>query len=134
MDDHDIPAEELQAIEFSPVIPIPRQFDVNKRLQQLKSLLNNRKPPKSKQHPDYRFLHSENIKALIELYENGEIQGGQEVCLIAGRRVSSEEALKSTDAVWIENTPSQYALKQLYGHGGLGPPYHETPDLGAKAV
>ena len=68
MDDHNIPAEELQAIEFSP-----RQFDVNKRLQQLKSLLNDRKPPKSKQHPDYRFLHSENIKALIELYENGEI-------------------------------------------------------------
>ena len=59
-------------IEFSPAIPWPERFDVQKRIKELRSYLN----PKN---PRYRSKQVVNIKAVIQLYEDGIIDGSEDV-------------------------------------------------------
>jgi hypothetical protein len=56
-------------IEFSPAMPIPSVFDVDRRIRVLRDCLD----PK---HPLYQpEQHHVNIKALIQLYEDKKIDG-----------------------------------------------------------
>jgi hypothetical protein len=64
-------------IEFSPVIPLPVPFDVQKRIQELRGYLDPN-------NPDYQPEQQHtNIKAAIKLYENWENRRGA-ACLHKG--------------------------------------------------
>ena len=56
-------------IEFSPVIPWPQPFDVEKRIQELRDHLDPNDPS---YQPEQQHT---NIKAAIKLYEDGKIDG-----------------------------------------------------------
>ena len=123
-------------IEFSPAIPIPLVFDVQKRIQELRSYLDPNNPqfqPKQ-QHA--------NIKAAIKLYEDGKIDGLQQVHIMEGKVVTEEEMFKASAWAWGEvhsfkSLPSvrthltnrlklqgmrhQFAQKFAYGHALLVP-------------
>jgi hypothetical protein len=57
-------------IEFSPAIPSPAPFDIQKRIQELRSYLDPNNP---NYQPEQQHI---NIKAAIKLYEDGKIDGG----------------------------------------------------------
>src|SRR4051794_11399761 len=83
-------------IEFSPAIPWPEPFDVQKRIKELRSYLD----PKN---PRYRSKQVVNIKAVIQLYEDGIIDGSKKVFIMEGKVVTEEETLKGGHAwAWIE--------------------------------
>src|SRR5947208_6018630 len=68
-------------IEFSPAIPWSVPFDVQKRIQKLRSYLD----PENPQHePKEQHI---NIKAVIQLYEDGKIDGSERVCIMDGKVV-----------------------------------------------
>jgi hypothetical protein len=83
-------------IEFSPAIPLPAVFDVKERIQQLRSYLD----PKNPQYqPEQQHV---NIKAAIKLYEDGKIDGSQEVYIREGKIVTEQEVFKGTGWAWFE--------------------------------
>jgi O-phosphoseryl-tRNA(Cys) synthetase len=75
-------------IEFLPAIPLPSVFDVQERINQLRSYLGPKDPryEREEQH--------DNIKAVIKLYEDGKIDGSQHVYIIEGKIVTREEVSK----------------------------------------
>jgi hypothetical protein len=73
-------------IFFSPGIPIPLEFDVQKRIQQLRSYLD---PDDPWYQPEQQHA---NIRAAIKLYEDGKIDGVERVYIVGGEVVSREEA------------------------------------------
>jgi len=92
-------------IEFTPVVQLPEPFDVKKRIQELRSYLD----PKS---PDYQPEDQHiNIKAVIKLYEEGEIDGIQEVFIKDGKIVPEEETFKGPSPSFIEEICYQLAEK-----------------------
>ena len=107
-------------IEFSPAIPIPFTFDVQKRIQELRSYLD----PNS---PDYQpeYQHT-NIKAIIKLYEEGKIDGMQQVFIKDGKIVSREESYKGPSPSTSEGMHYQFAEKHAYGNGPFGFNFHEV--------
>ena len=106
-------------IKFSPAIPLPVPFDVQKRIQQLRSYLDPN-------HPDYqREQQHVNIKAIIRLYEEGKIDGMKQVYIKDGQIVSREEALKGGWST-CEGRFHQYSQKQAYGHGPFNANFHEV--------
>src|SRR5438045_9626840 len=75
-------------IEISPAIPWPAPFDVQKRIQKLRGYLD----PKN---PRYECEQQHvNIKAVIQLYEDGKIDGSEEVFIMEGKVVTEEEMLE----------------------------------------
>jgi hypothetical protein len=107
-------------IKFTPAIPIPDPFDVNKRIQQLRSYLD----PKS---PDYQPKNQHiNIKAVIELYEEGKIDGSQEVFIKNGKIVPEEETFKGPSPSFIEGMGDEFAEKYAYSHGTVGVKKHQV--------
>jgi hypothetical protein len=108
-------------IQFSPAIPMPIPFDVKKRIEQLRTYLDPN-------HPDYqREYQHVNIKATIKLYEEGKIDGTQEVYIRDGKIVSREEALKGPLPFGTEGgIHYQMAQKHSYGHGPFGANFHEV--------
>ncbi|RMZ85495.1 hypothetical protein DV736_g6584, partial [Chaetothyriales sp. CBS 134916] len=52
--------------KYSPAMPIPRTFDIQERIEQLRSLLDSK-------DPYYHHEHDANVKALIKLYEEGKV-------------------------------------------------------------
>jgi hypothetical protein len=125
-------------IEFSPAIPWPEPFDVQKRIKELLSYLD----PKN---PLYRSKQVVNIKAVIQLYEDGIIDGSEEVWVMEGKVVTEEETLKGGHAwAWLEvhsfkslprihltnrfklqGMEYQFAEKHAYGHRTFRD-YHEV--------
>jgi hypothetical protein len=83
-------------IEFSPAIPWPAVRDVKERLQQLHGYLDPKNP---KYVPEYQHV---NIKAAIKLYEDGKIDGLQEVYIMEGKIVTEQEVFKGTAWAWFE--------------------------------
>jgi hypothetical protein len=75
-------------IKFLPAIPLPVPFDVQKRIQELRGYLdpNNRHRQPEQQHT--------NIKAAIKLYEDGKIDGVEEVFIMDGKVVPEEEIFR----------------------------------------
>jgi len=107
-------------IKFTPLVPIPDPFDVKKRIQQLRSCLD----PKS---PDYEPENQHiNIKAAIKLYEEGKIDGTQEVCIKDGKIVPKEETFKGPSPSFIEGMFYELADKHAYGHGSVGDKHHPS--------
>jgi hypothetical protein len=83
-------------IEFSPAIPIPLVFDVQKRIHELRGYLD----PNSPQfQPEQQHV---NIKAAIELSEDGKIDGWQQVHIMEGKVVTKEEMFKGSAWAWGE--------------------------------
>ena len=96
-------------IEFSPVIPLPIPFDVQERLQELRSYLDPN-------HPDYQPEQQHtNIKAAIKLYEDGKIDGVEQVFIKDGKIVPEEETFKGGAWCWNEGIWHQYAHRQAIG-------------------
>jgi hypothetical protein len=107
-------------IEFTPVVQMPHPFDIEKRIQELRSYLD----PKS---PDYQPENQHiNIKAVIKLYEEGKIDGIQKVFIKDGKIVPEEEIFKGPSPSFIEGIFYQFAEKQAYGHGPFGVEHHEV--------
>ena len=97
-------------IEFSPVIPLPIPFDVQERLQELRSYLDPN-------HPDYQPEQQHiNIKAVIKLYEDGKIDGVEQVYIKDGKIVPKKEIFKGGSWSWNEGIWHQFAQKHAYGH------------------
>ena len=72
-------------IEFSPAIPWPQPPDIQKRIQELRDYLDPNNP---NCQPEQQ--HS-NIKAAMKLYQDGKIDGVEQVFLMDGKVVSREE-------------------------------------------
>ena len=83
-------------IEFSPAIGWPVPFDVQKRIQELRGYLD----PKNPQY-ERKEQHA-NIKAAIKLYEDGKIDGLQQVHIMEGKIVTEEEMFKGSAWAWGE--------------------------------
>jgi hypothetical protein len=99
-------------IEFSPAIPWPAPFDVQKRIQELRGCLD----PKN---PWYEFEQQHvNIKAVIKLYEDGILDGSGEVFIMQGKIVTEEEMLEANTWAWIE-VYSFKCLPRIYLTNGL---------------
>jgi hypothetical protein len=126
-------------IEFSPAIAVPVPFDVKKRIQELRDCLD----PK---HPHYECEQQHvNIRAAIQLYEDGKIDGSEEVFIMDGKVVTEEEMYKGTTWTWVEvhsfkslprthltngfklqETCYEFAEKHAYSHGTFGRCFHEV--------
>jgi len=128
-------------IEFSPAIPIPAVFDVQKRIQELRGYLDPNNPL---YQPEQQHV---NIKGAIKLYEDGKIDGLQRVYIMEGKVVTREEVFKGSAWAWTEvhsfkslppirthltnrlklqGTYHQFAQKFAYGHGPFGRHNHEV--------
>lgn len=83
-------------IKFTPAIPFPDEFVVEKRVKQLHEFLDvtneTYQPPT--QHA--------NILSAINAYETGLINGTTRTFFVNGKVVSQEEALKGHGHIWIE--------------------------------
>jgi hypothetical protein len=97
---HTSPSEVISTMpdttEFSPAIPWREPFDVQKRIQELRGYLD----PKNPQY-ERKEQHA-NIRAAIQLYEDGKIDGEEEVCIMEGKVVTKQEVFKGTAWAWIE--------------------------------
>ena len=83
-------------IEFSPAIAWPVPFDVKKRIQELRGYLD----PKN---PQYECEQQHvNIRAAIQLYEDGKIDGSEAVFIMEGKVVTKQEMYKGTTWTWVE--------------------------------
>ena len=103
-----------QAVEWQPP-----PFDVQKRIEELRSFLD----PK---HPWYIKEQETNIKAAIKLYEEGKIDGVNTVYLHDGKIISEKESYTTPWCAMEGGYHYQCAQKQTYGHGALGPNHHEV--------
>jgi hypothetical protein len=92
-------------IEFSPAIPIPIFVDVQKRIQELRSYLDPNNP-----HYQPEQQHT-NIKAAIKLYEDGKIDGVEQVYIKDGKIVPKKEIFKGGSWSWNEGVWYQRAQK-----------------------
>jgi hypothetical protein len=91
-------------IEFSPAIPIPAAPpDIQKRIQQLRGYLDPNNPD---HQPEQQHI---NIKAAIKLYEDGKIDGVEQVFIMDGKIVSEEETFTRKSWSWDEGLWHQYA-------------------------
>jgi hypothetical protein len=107
-------------IKFLPAIPMPLPFDVQKRIEELRSYLDPNNP---NHQPEYQYT---NIKAAIKLYEEGKIDGMERVYIKDGEIVPREEAVKGPSPVFGEGRCHQLAEKHAYGHGPFGANFHEV--------
>ena len=90
--------------EFSPAIPLPVPFDVQKRIQELRSYLDPN-------NPDYQPKKQHiNIKTAIKLYEEGKIDGVKQVHIMNGEMVSEEKIFKGPSCSWSEGRHYQCPL------------------------
>jgi hypothetical protein len=101
-------------IEFAPAIPFPVPFDVQKRIQELRGYLDPNNP-----HYEPERQHI-NIKAAIRLYEDGKIDGVEQVFIMDGKVVPKEKIFKGPSCSWSEGRLYQLAQKHVYGHGPFG--------------
>jgi hypothetical protein len=106
------------AIEFAPATPFPRSFDVQKRIQELRGYLD---PNNS----NYQAEQHTNIKAAIKLYEDGKIDGVEQVFIVDGKVLPKKEIFRRPWS-WSEGRCYQLAQKHAYGHGPFGVNFHEV--------
>src|SRR5437016_5323642 len=107
-------------IEFLPVVQLPTPFDVQKRIQELRSYLDPKNPS---YQPEQQHV---NIKAAIKLYEDGKIDGIKQVFIKDGEVVPKKEIFKGPSCSWSEGRFHQLAQKHAYGHGSYGVHFHEV--------
>jgi hypothetical protein len=109
-----------EKIKFLPLVPIPDPIDPRKRIQELHSYLDPTSPSYLPQNQHV------NVKAVIRLYEEGRINGVEEVCVKEGKIVSKAETFKGPSPSFIEGTCYELADKHAYGHGQFGAKHHEV--------
>ena len=117
-------------IEFSPAIPFPAPFDVQKRIQELRGYLDPNNP-----HYQPEQQHT-NIEAAIKLYEDGKINGVEQVFIMDGKVVSKKEIFARKAWSWSEGRFYQLAQKHTY-HGPFGVNSHEVsinPFINARCL
>jgi hypothetical protein len=107
-------------IKWLPAIPCPEPFDIQKRIQQLRGYLDPNDP---NYQPEQQHT---NIKAAIKLYEDGKIDGVEQVFIKDGKLVPKKEIFKGGAWCWNEGICHQYAQKHAYGHGLFGVNFHEV--------
>ena len=90
-------------IQFSPGIPFPAPFDVQKRIQELHGYLDPNNP-----HYQREQQHN-SIKAAIQLYEDGEIDGVEQVFIVDGKIVPKREIFTRKAWSWSEGRFYQLA-------------------------
>jgi hypothetical protein len=91
------------AIEFPPAVPVLCPPNKEVRVQTPKDLLNKEKEEETR-HPS-RQSQAINIEKVIAMYENDEIQLGQEVWLINGRVVKQKDKDQEGEGPrWRERT------------------------------
>jgi hypothetical protein len=91
-------------IEFSPAIPFSAPFDVQKRIQELRGYLDP-------SNPHYQPEQHTNIKAAIKLYEEGKIDGVEQVFIMDGKVVPKKEIFTRKGWSWSEGRFYQLAPK-----------------------
>jgi len=105
-------------IKFDPGF-IPPPLDIEKRLEQLRRSLDPNDP---RYEPEYQHT---NIRAIIKLYEEGKIDGTEEVYIQGGEIVSREQSFKGPTPSTSEGGMfHQYAQKASYNHGPFGNNFH----------
>jgi hypothetical protein len=83
-------------------------FDVQKRIQELRSYLD---PNSRNYQPEQQHI---NIKAAIKLYEDGKIDGMEQVSIKDGKIVPKEEIFKGPSMSMCEGRFHQFAEKHAY--------------------
>jgi hypothetical protein len=101
-------------IEWLPAIILPTPFDVQKRIQELRGYLDPKDPT---YQPEQQHT---NIKAAIRLYEDGKIDGVEQVFIKDGKVVPKKDIFKGGAWVMCEGRFYQCAQKHTYGHGTFG--------------
>jgi hypothetical protein len=84
-----------EQIKFLPAIPQPLVFDLLGRIQEVR----DSRSKKSSDQPEPQHV---TIKALIKRYEDGRIDGIQEVWVAEGKVGTKEEAKNCSGWVWYE--------------------------------
>jgi hypothetical protein len=107
-------------IEFPSAILFPTPFDVQKRIQQLRGYLDPNDPT---HQPEQQHT---NIKAAIKLYEDGKIDGVEQVFIKDGKLVPKAEIYKGGAWCWNEGKWHQFAQKHAYGHGPFSDGVEQT--------
>jgi uncharacterized protein YbbK (DUF523 family) len=107
-------------IKWLPTIPFPVPFDVQKRIQELRSYLDPNDPH---YQPERQHI---NIKAAIKLYEDGKIDGVEQVHIMDGKVIPKKQIFEGPSCSWSEGRHYQFAEKQIYGHGPFGANFHEV--------
>jgi hypothetical protein len=83
-------------ITFSSAIPFPAPFDVQKRIQELRGYLDPNNPH---YQPEQQHI---NIMAAIKLYEDGKIDGVEQVFIIDGKVIPKKEIFIRKAWSWSE--------------------------------
>lgn len=96
---------DLKITYLPAAIPKPIEFNIKARIEQLRSYLDQTNTQRDLRGQD------ENIKTVIKLYENGEIDGIREVCVMNGKVVTEEEADKGPSCSWRERIGYQLVSK-----------------------
>ncbi len=111
---------DLTNLVWLPAIPNNPPFDVQKRIEELRSYMD----------PNNRFYQPErqhvNIEAIIRLYENKEINGTKPVHVMDGKIISWEQMFKGPLCSWTEGTLHQLPQRHAYGQGPFGLGFHEV--------
>ena len=107
-------------IKWLPAIPNNPPFDVQKRIEALRSYLDPNNP-----HHEPERQHV-NIKAVIKLYEDAKIDGTKQVSIMNGKIVSREEIFKGPLCSWTEGRLYQLSHKHAYGQGPFDLGFHEV--------
>ena len=92
-------------ITWLPTIPRPVSFDVQKCIQQLRGYLDPNDP---NYQPEQQHT---NIKAAIKLYEDGKIDGVEQVFIKDGKVVPRKEIFRGSPWSWCEGRFYQFAQK-----------------------
>ena len=98
----------------------PTPFDVQKRIQELRGYLDPNDPT---YQPEQQHT---NIKAAIKLYEDGKIDGVEQVFIKDGKVVPKKEIFKGGSWVMCEGRFHQCAQKHTYDHWPFGVNFHEV--------
>src|SRR5271155_5685707 len=107
-------------IKFPSANLFPTPFDVQKRIQRLRSYLDPNDP---NYQPEQQHT---NIKAVIKLYEDGKIDGVEQVFIMDGKVVPEKEIFRGRSWSWSEGRCHQLVQKHAYGHGPFGVNFHEV--------
>jgi hypothetical protein len=102
-------------VTWLPAIPFPVPFDVQKRIQELRGYLDPNNPH---YQPERQHI---NIQAAIKLYEDGEIDGMEEVHIMDGKVVPKKQIFKGPSCSWSEGRHYQLAQRHTYGHESRAP-------------
>lgn len=107
-------------IKILPSAPAVAPFDIQKRIEELHNYLD---PKSSNYQPEHQHI---NIRAVIKLYQEGKIDGVEQVFIKDGKLIPRKEIATGPSAPWIEGLFHQMAQKYSYGHGAFGNNFHEV--------